>query len=319
MQIQYGNRKNYIVGLYSYYFANSNPLTLVYTRITHYLDWIENHVWPEYIKVNNDDDSDLIYQNCGERKISNKIRPLQTYAFKTSPGEFPWHVAIYRRIRFGTKEFICGGTLINPNTVVTAAHCISVGERILSPDVLTVELGKFELDISGQITTRVTRIIENINFDFKFFDSDIALLKLLINVPFSTYIQPICITNNFNIFESNIGTVPGWGENENHELSNEITKLTMPIHSNRECRDSNEPFFTRYLNEFNFCAGYKNGTSVCSGDSGSGMVFENNGKWYLRGIVSLGVSLANETRCDITQNVLFTNVPKFYDWIKGHL
>lgn len=260
----------------------------------------------------------MIYQNCGQRQISNTVKQLQSFSFKTIPGEFPWHVAIYRKIDFGTEKYICGGTLINKNTIITAAHCIIVNDAVISADLIHVELGKYEIDLGGKIESKVSRIIKHFNFDYNFFESDIALLKLVTMIEFTSIILPICITNRTDVFTTNLGIVPGWGENESKQLSNELTQITLPILSHRECKMSNENFFTRYLHENNFCAGYRNGTNVCSGDSGSGMIFEIEGKWFLRGIVSLGVGLENETRCDISQNVLFTDVPDFFEWIKQY-
>lgn len=56
-------------------------------------------------------------------------------------------------------------------------------------------------------------------------------------------------------------------------------------------------------------------TSVCRGDSGSGLLFENDGTWTIGGITSLGISSAGSDQCDLTQYVLFTEVSKYVDWI----
>jgi secreted trypsin-like serine protease len=60
-------------------------------------------------------------------------------------------------------------------------------------------------------------------------------------------------------------------------------------------------------------------TSVCNGDSGGGMVFKNNNKWFLRGLVSVSVALQNKLRCDPNEYAVFTDVAKFLPWIGSHM
>jgi secreted trypsin-like serine protease len=65
-----------------------------------------------------------------------------------------------------------------------------------------------------------------------------------------------------------------------------------------------------------FCAGNRQtGTGACNGDSGGGLVVENNGKWYLRGIVS--ASLLDGDLCDTKNYAVYTDVTKFNGWIQG--
>lgn len=117
----------------------------------------------------------------------------------------------------------------------------------------------------------------------------------------------------------------------------------MPGKSEQDCIADNE-FFKEYLNtDYQLCAGNLNGTSICNGDSGGGLVFKINNKWMLRGIVSISpglnsrplpeitnnqwslrnlVSMSTDdarSYCDLTQYVVFTDVAKHYDWIEKSL
>lgn len=59
------------------------------------------------------------------------------------------------------------------------------------------------------------------------------------------------------------------------------------------------------------------GTSVCNGDSGGGMYFENDGIYSLRGIVSLTVARSAEANiCNPQEYVLFTDAARYLDWIR---
>lgn len=57
------------------------------------------------------------------------------------------------------------------------------------------------------------------------------------------------------------------------------------------------------------------GTSVCNGDSGGGMYFEQDGLYKIRGIVSLTVSRSDANICNPQQYVIFTDAAKYLDWI----
>ncbi|KAJ8712867.1 hypothetical protein PYW08_008171 [Mythimna loreyi] len=109
--------------------------------------------------------------------------------------------------------------------------------------------------------------------------------------------------------------VVSWGFDETGQPAEELTLVEMPVVSQETCIRSYSELFERFISDYTYCAGNRNGTSVCKRDSGSGMVFRQNGLWYLRGLVSLSVARPNEYPCDPTHYVVFTDLAKLLPWI----
>lgn len=61
-----------------------------------------------------------------------------------------------------------------------------------------------------------------------------------------------------------------------------------------------------------FCGGKADG----SGDSGSGVYVVHDGRYYIRGIVSLAL-LDNTGKCNVNTYSLFTDIIEFDGWIRS--
>lgn len=198
-----------------------------------------------------------------------------------------------------------------------AGHCVKDSAGIKQPNILRVHLGKHDLlsFYNNSKEYQIFEVIIHFNYDSDYLENDIAILKLKTLIEYSEYILPICLIDNDEL-KDEVGIVAGWGKNEINEDIRYLLEATMPLVDSQDCRRSYRNFFSNFLNELKFCAGYRNGTSVCAGDSGGGLVIEKNNGWYLKGIVSLGVgSQEAANMCDISQFVLFTDVMKYINWI----
>lgn len=107
----------------------------------------------------------------------------------------------------------------------------------------------------------------------------------------------------------------GWGKDETGvDYVQEPRQLQIPIVSQEECLRSDERFF-RITSNRTFCAGDNSGSSPCTGDSGGGFILKRNGKWTLRGIVSVALLDSQKQSCDMNSYVVFSDVAKFKSWI----
>lgn len=93
----------------------------------------------------------------------------------------------------------------------------------------------------------------------------------------------------------------------------------MPVVTHETCIWSNRDFFSKVTSDKSFCAGFRNGTTLCGGDSGGGMVFKQGGQYYLRGIVSVSIALQNSRKCDPHHYVVFADVAKYSNWVNNNI
>lgn len=195
-----------------------------------------------------------------------------------------------------------------------ASHCVLDKGRtvpILPREVLII-LGGFDLNKkfeTGRETIAPIRIHMHPDWNpqVQSFDGDISLYELEQTIQFTNYIQPICWWQSTVDPQVNFGTVVGYGRSENQAKIHENTPkvIQIPIHSQESCF-LREPSLAKLSSNRTFCGGKGDGTGVCSGDSGGGLVVNVNGVYYLRGIVSS--SLIKDFTCDVNNYAVFTNV-----------
>ena len=147
-------------------------------------------------------------------------------------GEYPWMVAIGNPNGNGIQQW-CGGSLIHPEWVLTAAHCME-GE---TAGGLRVVIGLHQLSNAGSEgeTRSVTQIIAHPNYDDNTYDYDMALLKL--NAPSTAETILPVFANETTLTASGVmATVTGWGDTtEGGTGSNILQEVSIPLVSNATC------------------------------------------------------------------------------------
>ncbi|XP_067015707.2 uncharacterized protein [Anabrus simplex] len=277
-----------------------------------------------------DSTPDVSDGRCGQISIS--ATPLVTHGQSTARGQWPWHAALYRAKGINLT-YICGGTLVSSSAVVTAAHCVTkmIGNWPLDPDNLVVYLGKYHLKLwseGGVQNRQVAEVHVHPEYNSSDFRSDVAVLTLSSPVDYTQFVRPVCLwgedSTDLRDVEGREGYVVGWGFDEESRVTEQLMMARMPIVSQQSCLWSYPEFFSHFTNNKTYCAGFNNGTSVCNGDSGGGMVLpeqqaDGSTVWRLRGLVSISVSKEEKRVCDTKHYVVFTDLAKYRDWIQNYL
>ncbi|XP_073664255.1 transmembrane protease serine 13 isoform X2 [Tursiops truncatus] len=239
--------------------------------------------------------------SCGLRALTGRI-----VGGALSPeSKWPWQVSLQY-----AHTHICGGTLIDAQWVLTAAHCFFLTPNKILED-WKVYVGTNNLHQLPEGAS-IAQIIINSNYSDDEDDYDIALMRLSEPLTLTTHVQPACLPMHGQTFSLNETCwVTGFGKTKetDERTSPFLREVQVNLIDFKRC--NNYLVYNSNLTPRMMCAGdLRGGRDSCQGDSGGPLVCEQDRRWYLAGVTSWGIGCGQRNKPGV-----YTKVTEVLHWI----
>jgi len=246
---------------------------------------------------------------CGQRNFNGLGARITGFKEgESQPFEWPHMCAVLKEELVGgqdVKLFQCGASLISPDTMLTAAHCVQKLRNEVGS--ITVRCGEWDTQTTSEPYPHQDRKVRDLRIHPEFNPRNLAndLAVLFLDSPFELdhHIDTVCLPEPGESFDYNTCFATGWGKDKfgaegNYQVV--LKEVELPVVGRDQCeRDLR---VTRLGGRFRLdqsflCAGGK-GKDTCKGDGGSPLVCPSKitpNTWVQAGVVAWGVGCGGDS------------------------
>ncbi|KAI8320863.1 trypsin-like serine protease, partial [Martensiomyces pterosporus] len=245
-----------------------------------------------------------------------------TNGTNATQGQAPFLVRL--KINVDGETRLCGGTIVDATTIISAAHCIRSPEdpyTLPAPRNTYVFYGSNLARNTNYV--RATSLAVHPDWDWYTVENDISIIKIEPLTFVKGYVEPITIYSG-QINPLDALQIYGWGVTVTGGTSANLpAKLqTSRIYVSKPADCQVIVYDYKSANGPQICANnhYNIGVDVCQGDSGTGTTIYANGQQYLAGLVSFGTDAEGDATCGEDGSFgVYTNVYYYLPWIESTL
>lgn len=233
--------------------------------------------------------------------------------------EFPYQISLQWNFNDGQSAgfHFCGGSLLNENFVLTAAHCKTsysndgfIEVVAAEHDTETEEGPEQRRNVAAFIVHEGYDAVQGVSPD------DIAVVRVDKPFQLNDKVKTVQLPKQLEQFEGDV-TLSGWGSMSttvNPEYPDKLRKVELPLVDIERCYTLWG--FDSALATSNVCAGPIDGSrSACSADSGGPLVKQSGHEVVQVGVVSWGAVPCGSPR----RPTVFAGVSHYVDWIEKQL
>jgi len=211
------------------------------------------------------------------------------------PGDWPWQASVHYEKSPGINKQWCGGTLIDEEWVMCAAHCFDNRDA----SQYYVKLGEHNLKEYSKYEQmrRASEVHVHPQYNTENQDYDLALIRLEKKVNLNERVRTACLPGGKTNFPVGTNcTISGWGKLEEFGDGPAILQQAqVPLATQDDCKKAYGNLGYEVTSQM-ICAGAATGKiDSCGGDSGGPLVCKAKGDiWYVLGATSWGVGCARK-------------------------